>query len=155
VDLCALNAKGELFPIHKDWMMAARTSPVCFYGFLYAISNHYDYVNPTHEASSSTALMRLSYKTQTIKLVNAMLGNLDKEVPDELLAAVLVLASQGPRVGAWERSPFPSPLAKAQCLDHQGNMAFEPEHAKGLVALVRLKGGLKNIKMLGIAEIIS
>jgi hypothetical protein len=136
-------------------MIAARTSPVCFYAFLYAISNHYDFVHPTHETSTSTSLMRLSYKTQTIKLVNDMLGNLDKEVPDELLASVLVLASQGPRVGAWEKSPFQSPLATAQCLDHQGNMAFEPEHAKGMVALVRLKGGLKNIKMLGIAEVIA
>jgi hypothetical protein len=101
------------------------------------------------------ALMRLSYKAQTIKLVNEMLNNLDKEVPDELLAAVLVLASQGPRVGASEKSRFKSPLATAQCLDHQGNMAFEPEHAKGMVALVRLKGGLHTIKMPGLAEVIA
>lgn len=99
--------------------------------------------------------MRLSYKTQTIKLVNEMLSNLDKEVPDELLAAVLVLASQGPRVYAGEVSRFKSPLATAQCLDHQGNLAFEPEHARGMVALVGLKGGLHNIQMRGLADIIA
>ena len=98
--------------------------------------------------------MRLSYKTKTIRLVNEMLNNLDKEVPDVLLAAVLVLASQGPRLDAGERSRFQSPLATAQCLDHQGNLTFEPEHAGGMVALVRLKGGLHNIKMLGIADVI-
>ena len=136
-------------------MIAARTSPVVFYAFLHAISNHYDFVRGTQDASNSTALMRLSYKTQTIKLVNEMLSNLDKEVPDELLAAVLVLASQGPCVGAGEVSRFKSPLASAQCLDHQGNLAFEPEHARGMVALVHLKGGLHNIKMRGIAEIIA
>jgi hypothetical protein len=136
-------------------MRAARSSPLAFYAFLYAISNHYDFVRGAYESSSATTLMRLSYKTQTIKLVNEMLSNLDKDVPDDLLAAVLVLASQGPRVGAVEKSPFESPLATAQCLDHQGNLAFEPEHARGLVALVRLKGGLQNMKMLGMDEIVA
>jgi hypothetical protein len=155
VELSALSPESDLQPVLADWMMAARSSPVSFYAFLYAISNHYDFVRGTHESSSSTALMRLSYKTQTIKLVNEMLSNLDKEVPDDLLSAVLVLASQGPRVGAFEKSPFESPLATAQCLNHQGNLAFEPAHARGMVALVRLKGGLQNVKMLGIAEIIA
>jgi hypothetical protein len=136
-------------------MIAARTSPVTFYAFLCAISTHYDYVHRIHEAASATALMRLSYKTETIKLVNQMMNNLDKEVPDELLAAVLVLASQGPRIGAGEVSRFQSPLATAQCLDHQGNLAFEPAHARGMAALVQLKGGLHNIKMRGIADIIA
>jgi hypothetical protein len=154
VDLTALDSKGVLHPVHKDWMIAARTSPVAFYSFLYAISNHYDYVHRIREAASSTALMRLSYKTETIKLVNQMLNNLDMEVPDELLAAVLVLASQGPRVDAGEVSRFQSPLATVQCLDHQGNLAFEPEHARGMVALVQLKGGLHNIKMRGLADVI-
>ena len=135
-------------------MIATRTSPVAFYSFLYAISTHYDYVHRVREAASSTALMRLSYKTETIKLVNQMLSNLDKEVPDELLAAVLVLASQGPRIDAGEVSRFQSPLATAQCLDHQGNLAFEPEHVRGMMALVQLKGGLHNIKMLGLADVI-
>jgi hypothetical protein len=133
-------------------MIATRTSPVAFYSFVFAISNHYDYVH--REATSSTTLMRLSYKTETIKLVNQMLSNLDKEVPDELLAAVLVLASQGPRINAGKVSRFQSPLATAQCLDHQGNLSFEPEHAKGMVTLVQLKGGLHNIKMRGLADII-
>ena len=135
--------------------MAARTSAVTFYSFLYAISTHYDYVHHIHEAASSTALMRLSYKTETIKLVNQMMNNLDKEVPDELLAAVLVLASQGPRIDAGEVSRFQSPLATAQCLDHQGNLAFEPAHVRGMVALVQLKGGLPNIKMRGLADVIT
>ena len=98
--------------------------------------------------------MRLSYKTETIKLVNQMLSNLDKEVPDELLAAVLVLASQGPRINAGKISRFQSPLATTQCLDHQGNLSFEPEHVRGMIALVQLKGGLYNIKMRGLADII-
>ena len=135
-------------------MIATRTSPVAFYSFVFAISNHYDYVHRIREATSSTTLIRLSYKTETIKLVNQILSNLDKGVPDELLAAVLVLASQGPRVNAWKISRFQSPLATAQCLDHQGNLSFEPEHARGMIALVQLKGGLHNIKMRGLADII-
>jgi hypothetical protein len=134
-------------------MIATRTSPLAFYSFVFAISNHYDYVH--REATSSTALMRLSYKTESIKLVNQMLSNLDKEVPDELLAAVLVLASQGPRINAGKVSRFQSPLATAQCLDHQGNLSFEPEHVRGMITLVQLKGGLHNIKMRGIADIIA
>jgi hypothetical protein len=135
-------------------MIATRTSPVAFYSFVFAISNHYDYVHRIREATSSTTLIRLSYKIETIKLVNQMLRNLDKEVPDELLAAVLVLASQGPRINAGKVSRFQSPLATAQCLDHQGNLAFEPEHARGMITLVQLKGGLHNIKMPGLADII-
>src|SRR3984957_21108015 len=127
-------------------MIATRTSSVAFYAFVFAISNHYDYVHRVREdasstALSSTALIRLSYKTKTIKLVNQMLSNLDKEVPDELLAAVLVLASQGPRINAGKISRFQSPLATTQCLDHQGNLSFEPEHVRGMIALVHLKGG--------------
>jgi dsRNA-specific ribonuclease len=135
-------------------MIATRTSPVAFYSFLYAISNHYDYVHHIHDAASSTALMRLSYKAETIKLVNQMMNNLNKEVPDVLLAAVLVLASQGPRVDSGEVSRFRSPLATAQCLDHQGNLAFELEHTRGMLALVQLKGGLHNIEMRGLADVI-
>ena len=135
-------------------MIATRTSPVAFYSFLYAISNHYDYVHGIREAASPTARMRLSYKIETIKLVNQMMNNLDKKVPDELLAAVLVLASQGPRVDSREVSRFRSPLATAQCLDHQGNLAFELEHARGMVALVQLKGGLHSIKMRGLTDVL-
>jgi hypothetical protein len=100
------------------------------------------------------ALMRLSYKTKTIALVQEMLKNLDKKVPDELLAAVLILSFQGPPGHAGEQSRFQSPLAPVHCLDLLGSLAFQPEHAKGLVALVQLKGGLHNIQMRGLADVI-
>lgn len=99
--------------------------------------------------------MRLSYKTQTIKLVNEMLNNSDKGIPDELIAAVLVLATQDSRFESSEVSRFKSPLATAQCLDLQGRLSSEPEHTRGLVTLVRLKGGLQNIKMKRLSDVIA
>ena len=152
----APNKSGRtLGTVHKEWMMSAMASPLLFYSFVYATSYHYDFVHDNHGTSSPTALLRLSYKTQVIKLVNNMLDNLSSGIPDELIASILVLAFQGPRVDSSESSRFQSPLATAQWINHHGSQMFEPEHAVALIQLVRLKGGLKEIRMPGIAETVA
>ena len=146
---------NTLGPVHKAWMVSTRASPLLFYAFVYATSYHYDFVHDNQGTSSPTALLRLSYKTQVIKLVNEMLSDFSRGISDELIASILVLAFQGPRVKSSESSRFQSPMAAAQWINHHGSQIFEPEHAIALIQLVRLKGGLKEIRMQGIAETVA
>ena len=76
---------------------------------------------------------------------------------DEIILAVLCLAVNGVKQYTTEPARVPSqgPLKSLRMLDIYGILDVVPIHAEGLARLVAVRGGLQNIKMLGLAEAIS
>ena len=76
---------------------------------------------------------------------------------DEVILAVLCLAVNGVKQYTTEPARVPSqgPLRSLRMLDIYGILDVVPIHAEGLARLVAVRGGLQNIKMLGLAEAIS
>ena len=73
------------------WFLVFQKHPVLFHGFQYALAVHHDLLcNQVSWSSTGNALV---HKTQTIRLLNAMLSGLTEENIELAILAVLVLAS--------------------------------------------------------------
>jgi hypothetical protein len=53
------------------------------------------------------------------------------------------------------RSPFQPPLRSLQWRDIYGSQPSNPVHMAGLAELVKLRGGLENIRLPGLASALS
>ena len=102
--------------------------------------------------------LRLFHHTEALRLVRQMIQAMNAEsIPsDALVMAVYNLSYQGTgwdyRV-APEIHP-PSPLFRARLMGRFGRKTPHDDHVRALNALVRAKGGLEEIKLAGIAEMI-
>jgi hypothetical protein len=79
---------------------------------------------------------------------------------DDVILAVLALGTNEvetmtKNMEYQARSPFNSPLSSAQWLDIYGSMSGVPEHVTAMRSLVGRRGGLENIELDGLAEILS
>jgi len=54
-----------------------------------------------------------------------------------------------------ERSPFNSPLTSLGWLNVYGNFKFVPQHVKAVGEIVTMRGGLENLELNGLSEIIA
>ena len=145
-----------------DWLQCALSSPVAFYALSFAASQHLNYLNLGIDKTANADLLRLSYKTEAVKLINRALTNLDgAPVPDSLLIAILSLGAHGhkpvPHSGAATsdtelkyRGPK-SPLASAQMLDFYGHIDQETAHMSALRTLLAHNKGVGGIKLAGLA----
>lgn len=126
-----------------------------FYAFVFAAGLHHSYAHQINDTTSSAALLRLSYQTQAIRLINEQLQHLRGPPSDALLVSILILGAHGANLDAVCDQPHPqSPLATAQLLDFYGSMKFEAQHMHALRVLVKLKGGLEAIRMDALADTI-
>jgi hypothetical protein len=74
---------------------------------------------------------------------------------DEIILAILILAShETVDMSQSRNSPFDSPLRKAQWLNVYGNFQNVPEHMAAVVELLKLRGGVENLELYGLAEIL-
>jgi len=102
----------------------------------------------------------LKAECETIRYINAAIlgGSFSRSTHEALILSVLCMASNTRDETVWLRqkfSPFNAPLKKLQCLDIYGTLVLHPAHAQGLIRLVQLHGGLKEIVTVGLAAIIS
>jgi hypothetical protein len=130
---------------------------MAFYALIFSASNHHASLRGPDSTADSAALLRLSYKTQAIKLitdlVNKRLHKCGRDSIDALLISIAVFAVYGgERDAAMEHAHPQSPLAKAQSLEFYGKKRFVPAHMQALYLLVRQTGGLESIKMYGLAH---
>ncbi|KIW34067.1 uncharacterized protein PV07_00867 [Cladophialophora immunda] len=101
-------------------------------------------------------------EAESISLINKALRDPNNAITDAVIVSVLALATN-----AWDLTlqrfqtqpatqPIFDPLLKSlQWLDVYGLLSAHPIHAAGLVQLIALRGGLKNIQTNGLAAIIS
>ncbi|KIW93435.1 uncharacterized protein Z519_06040 [Cladophialophora bantiana CBS 173.52] len=145
-------------PVRRAWLGCAMDFPVAFYSFVFAAGLHHAYLHGWSRISKTAYNLLFSYKTKAISLVNEALQKVDVEISDALLVSILILAAHGPAATSCDKEPpeYPvSPLANAQDLDFYGSLRFDELHMGALRILVARRGGLKNIQLYGIADMIA
>jgi hypothetical protein len=95
-----------------------------------------------------------------MKLLKEELRSPEKMPLDDVILAVLALGTNEVETMTnnmryQARSPFDSPLHSAQWFDIYGSMSGVPEHVTAMRSLVGRRGGLENIELDGLAEILS
>jgi len=75
---------------------------------------------------------------------------------DETICAVMVLACSGAdlRLSRSSRSCFDPPLTSMQWLDVYATINMSEMHFQGLEKLLEMRGGLANLEMDGVADVI-
>jgi hypothetical protein len=98
----------------------------------------------------------LSHKLVVIQKLNGRLNDPNVASRDEVILAILILAShEAMNMSAVKETPFNSPLRNAQWLNVYSTIMNVPEHMKAVLELVARRGGLENINMYGLAEVIA
>lgn len=131
------------------------TSPASFYTIIFAGATHSAFVHTDMDVTTENRMLRLSYKFQALKALKAEIQALDGEPSDELLLSMVALSAHGSgELLNPPKNATSSALANAQNFQYYGNMKFEMAHLKALALLLEQKGGLKNVKLPGLAAAI-
>ena len=128
---------------------------VVFHAFLYAAALHLLVASDGRQDIPSDAMLRLAHYSQTIKLVNKHIQDINGPPSDALLMAVTTLAVHGsPDARKREEIHPRSPLAEEQYLHVYGRIMHAKQHIPALAALLARKGGLAAMNTYGMAETI-
>jgi hypothetical protein len=111
---------------------------------------------PMSELTGPMNVARLYYITEAAKHVRTELANTKVPPSDEVLMAVSNLIGYSADV---DNSEFPeshpiSPLAKVHNLDKFGRLTYIKTHRDALSRLMTRKGGLRNIRMPGLKDLL-
>lgn len=124
-----------------------------FHALVFASSIHLDFLRSSQIYPNKP--VSLSHKLVVMREINKSLSDPDVALRDEVILAILILAShEVANVAVVKESPFISPLRSAQWLNVYSTIMYVPEHVKAVLELVALRGGLENIRMNGLAEVI-
>jgi len=103
------------------------------------------------------ALIKLQSRSEIVKRMCIIMKNPNEAAKDINIFAIGALAKNG----ELETRPVPlktpiqGPLRSLQFLNRLGLMDEAPVHYHALTKLIELKGGLENIKLPGLAALIS
>ncbi|ETN42637.1 uncharacterized protein HMPREF1541_01794 [Cyphellophora europaea CBS 101466] len=159
-------------PVKRAWLQCLLNHPVAFYALVYGSSQHLKFLHNGREVVPRAALLRLSYKTEAVKLINQALRDLHgRPIPDPVLIAILSLGAHGNESnhsaaddeasGNSTSSPQtrttapPNPLATAQLLNFYGALTQETAHMSALRTLLQHNNGTESITLPGLASAIS
>ena len=127
--------------------------PLLFHALVYSGSNHLDYMR--YSNIFPNAAKPLSHKLIVIQKLNEALSDPKQATRDEVILAILILASQEVfMTKKGMRNPFNSPLQSLGWLNVYGNFKFVPQHTKAVADIVTMRGGLETIELHGLADII-
>jgi hypothetical protein len=137
-------------------LAGAMQSPAAFWTTIFAGATHNSYLLGGHDPTGREKTLRLSYKTHAITALNSEIQSLEGPASDELLLAIITLATHGSdeHVNSPTEEASLSPLASVHNFQYYSGMDWEEAHLKAVVHLVYQKGGLHSIKMPGLANAI-
>lgn len=95
---------------------------------------------------------------ESIKLISQAVRDPTRAVSDAVLLSVICMAhhqalEESPN--QYRKTPFNPPFQRLQWLDVYGHLPPNMIHIHGLVQLLKMRGGLKNIKLHGLRPTIS
>jgi hypothetical protein len=141
------------------WLKRAVQRPMVMFAFLYGAAVHLDILrSPIMGLPESRHLF---YKGETIRLLKEELKTSEGSALDDMILTISCLSVHEVETmrncmnEKNNRSPFLSPLVRAQWLDVYGMMLHVPVHVAAMRSLVTLRGGLDKIEVEGLAEILS
>lgn len=131
-------------------------SPTAFYAVVFAAASHAAFNYVGMEVPVENTILRMSYKGLAISHLKQEISSLSGPVPEELLLGMITLAAHGygellvpPRSDSCK---LKGPLALGQHSQFYGEIRWEPTHLIALVSMIQERGGLKTLKMPGLAE---
>lgn len=92
-------------------------------------------------------------EVESIKLINQAIRDPTRATSDAFLLSVICMAhhqAQEDKLQLHRRTPFNPPLQRLQWVNVYGCLPPNIVHIQGLVQLVKMRGGLRNIKTVGI-----
>jgi hypothetical protein len=146
-----------------SWLQLSWHDPTFFSGVLFAAVSHQrlHYLRKGETGDifrSQDKKMLIFFELESIKMVNAAIQNPSQALSDVVITSVGCLVHSSCDELMWHenlRSPFQSPLRGLQWLDILGSLLSNPVHLSDLAQLIKLRGGLEQIKLLGISPILS
>jgi hypothetical protein len=154
-----IGSDGTPNPLSVGWLKRVVQRPIVMYALLYGASVHLEILRSP--ITGVPELRHLIYKGETIRLLKEQLDTSDGSTLDDMILTTLCLGSNEIETmrncisEKGSRSPFRSPLVRAQWLDVYGLMSHVTTHVSAMRALVTLRGGLDKIELEGLAEIIA
>ncbi|KAK2868066.1 hypothetical protein FQN49_003187, partial [Arthroderma sp. PD_2] len=144
------------------WLPRAMANPALFTAFLYGAAGHMqtrrrlDSVQVVPQTREEK-LEQIVCESETVKQLNKMMKDPSQAFSDEVVLAVLCMAFNRIDYSGWTVSdPSPkAPLRNLQWLDVYGGLSLNDQHVKGLMAIIETRGGLKSLKLPGLAETLS
>lgn len=112
---------------------------------------------PAHSPGDSVALNVFKSRAQIVRHMSTVMRDPKEACKDVNILLVSALANKDVLKAAnvATQTPNQGPLKSLQFLDISGMTDCVPVHVNGLCNLIRLKGGLENIQIPGIAAMIS
>lgn len=145
---------NAVHPLSKAWLSSGLEHPLLFHAMVFAGSIHLDFLRFSQIYPDKP--LSLSHKLVVIQKVNECISDPNVASRDEVILAILILAShEVMKRSTGKENPSNSPLKNAQWLNIYSTITYVPEHMEAVLNLVTLRGGLENIKMFGLAEIIA
>ena len=145
-------ALGEVNPLSKAWFKSGLQTPLLFHALIYVGSNHLDFMRWSNIFPNAT--QPLSHKLIIIQKLNEALSDPRQALRDEIILAILILASEVVISNKRNSSPFNSPFRSLKWLNMYGNTKFVPQHAKAVADIVTIRGGLETLELIDLAETI-
>ncbi|KAJ5531967.1 hypothetical protein N7494_008519 [Penicillium frequentans] len=141
----------------QSWFSLARSDPTLFTAFTYGSLCHQRVLWANQRLPSDSygpTQHRLLEKCETdsIILINQAIRDPSRAISDAVLLSVVCMAHHAAPVEIKIQStPFEPPFQQLQWLDVYGCLSPNIIHVQGLVQLLKLRGGLRNIKLPGLA----
>ncbi|EAW10954.1 uncharacterized protein ACLA_065880 [Aspergillus clavatus NRRL 1] len=146
-----------------SWFPLSMTDPTLFAAFLFGTLSHQrcQWINgriPDGAFRPEDQRLLQESEYETIKLINDALNDPNRALSDAIVLSVMCMGHNIADDNDRRRSgttPFNPPLTRLQWLDVYASLPPNLVHLQGLVELVRMRGGLKNIRLPGAGPIMS
>ncbi|KAJ5632078.1 transcriptional regulator family: Fungal Specific TF [Penicillium lividum] len=154
-----LSSQGgtlALFSPQMSWFELSRSDPTLFTAFMYGSLCHQRVMLanerlPSYWSVNQQRLLEM-YEAQSITLITQAVWDESRAFTDAVLLSVVCMAHHAvPTEAIIRKTPFDPPFQWLQWLDIYGCLSPNPTHINGLVDLIKMRGGLKNIKLPGLA----
>ncbi|KAJ5484607.1 hypothetical protein N7453_012075 [Penicillium expansum] len=147
----------------NKWFDLSMTDPALFTAFMFGSLCHLrvqwqnNWVPGTVFGPRERRALQLC-EMESIKLINQAIRDPDRVVSDAVLLSVICMAhhqAEEKSVQQHRRTPFNPPFPRLQWIDVYGCLPPNMVHIKGLLQLIKMRGGLANIHTEGLAATIS
>jgi hypothetical protein len=148
-----IKAAGE------SWFPLSMADPALFSAFMFGSLCHLrvqwqnNWVPGTVFGPKQQQLLQLC-EMESIKLINQAVRDPTRAVSDAVILSVICMAhhqAEEKLVQRHQKTPFNPPFPRLQWIDVYGCLPPNMIHIQGLIQLVKMRGGLRNITTIGLA----
>ncbi|KAK6369570.1 hypothetical protein LTS17_009476 [Exophiala oligosperma] len=148
-------------PVARAWMEAALESPIALHGLVYAMLRT---MLIARDSSGPETILALEHYARCLARLKDEMKRIQEgvsEASDNVIIGVAALAAHGESYTKMEEFSVettppvpPSPLAGSQNLHVYGIGLLEAAHVQAMYSLVARKGGLQNISLEGLPDVL-